>query len=142
MTHPGIAELAQVPLFEGLSEDVLAALAARMDVEELEAGKSPARTGAHGYAFYVLGSGKAHAELDGQVLEALEPGAVFGEMALFAPDSRRTSTVVADTPIVIYTMFGTDFRTMTMEHPEVAQRLKDLYEERAARVHSVDHDDA
>jgi CRP-like cAMP-binding protein len=141
MTHPDIAALAQVPLFEGLSEDVLATLAARMEVETHPAGRTSARTGAHGYAFFVLGSGAAHAELEGEVLEVLEPGSVFGEMALFNPDSRREADVVADTPITIYSMFGTDFRTMTHDLPEVAQRLQALYEERAARV-NAHRDDA
>ena len=34
-------------------------------------------------------------------------------------------------------MFGTDFRTMQMELPEVAERLQSLNEERLGRVNSA-----
>ena len=137
MTHPEIAQLTQVPLFAGLSEEMLQTLATRMETEHYDAGAFPAKVGGHGYAFFVLGSGSAHAELDGKVLETLEPGSVFGEGALFAEDSRRTASVVADSPIEVYCMFGTDFRTMQMELPEVAERLQSLNEERLGRVNSA-----
>jgi CRP/FNR family cyclic AMP-dependent transcriptional regulator len=137
MTHPEIAQLTQVPLFAGLSDEVLQTLTTRMEIEQYSAGASPAKVGGHGYAFFVLGSGTAHAELDGKVLETLEAGAVFGEGALFAEDSRRTATVVADSTIEVYCMFGTDFRTMQMELPEVAERLQSLNEERLGRVNSA-----
>ena len=64
----------------------------------------------HGYALFVLDEGRARAELNGQVLEQLEPGAVFGEVAFFAPNSWRSATVVAETHIRVFSMFGTHFR--------------------------------
>jgi len=61
---------------------------------------------------------------------------VFGEMAFFAPDSRRNADVMAETPVRVFTMFGTHFREMQVEMPEVAARLEQLIEERAAN-HSL-----
>lgn len=139
MENPQPAELAAVPLFAGLSSDQLATLAQRFEVDEIPAGKNPLQTGSHGYAFFVLASGNAHAELDGVVLEQLGPGAVFGEMAFFAPDSRRSATVVADTDIRVFSMFGTEFRVMQTELPDVAQRLEQTFAERHARVEAA-HD--
>jgi CRP-like cAMP-binding protein len=133
MTHPDPVQLAGVPLFAGLSGEQLADLAKHLEVEEFEIGRPPARSGQHGYAFFILAEGKAHAEFDGRVLERLEPGAVFGEMAFFAPDSRRTATVVPDTPIRVYSMFGTAFRVMQQTMPEVAERLEDLVRTRHER---------
>jgi CRP-like cAMP-binding protein len=129
--------LALIPLFAGLSHDQLTRLAGWMSVERFDVGESPIRASQHGYAFFVLDEGRARAELDGQVLEELEPGAVFGEMAFFAPNSRRNATVVAETPIRVFSMFGTQFRVMQTDMPDVAARLRRLFEERAARLGPV-----
>ena len=141
MTRPDPNGLATVPLFAGLSSSQLSELATHFEVEQYPAGHSTVSTGSHGYAFFIIAEGSAHAELDGDVLERLQPGAVFGEMAFFAPNSRRSATVVADSPITVYSMFGTQFRAMQMALPEVAQRLEDLFHERQARVaaHGGDH---
>jgi len=138
MDNPDPNRLALVPLFQGLTDDQRQRLSSWLDIEVFDAGHSPVRANQHGYAFFVLDEGRALAELDGQVLERLEPGAVFGEMAFFAPSSRRSATIVAETPIRVFSMFGTHFREMQMEMPEIAGRLQQLFEERAARVRSTE----
>lgn len=137
MSHPGVDELARVPLFEGLTNDQLASLASRFEVEEFQPGHSPARAGDHGYVFFVLAEGTAHVEMDGQVLEQLGPGSAFGEMAFFAPNSRRSATVVPETPLRVFTLFGTDFRTMQVEYPQIAHRLEDMYKSHVAHDQSI-----
>lgn len=120
-------------LFEGLNDDQLAALAGKFEVQEFDAGQSPVRTGQHGYAFFVLLSGEAHVEVDGEVVEKIEAGSLFGEMAFFAPNSRRTATVIADTTVRVLTQFGTEFRWMQVEFPEIAKRVEDKFKEHHAR---------
>ena len=137
MDNPDPDRLALVPLFQGLTDDQRQRLSSWLDVELFDVGHSLVRTNQHGYAFFVLDEGRARAELDGQILERLEPGAVFGEMAFFAPSSRRSASIIAETPIRVFSMFGTHFREMQMEMPEVAGRLQQLFEERAARVRST-----
>ena len=134
MDSPDPNRLALVLLFAGLSHDQLTRLAGWMSVEQFDVGESPIRASQHGYAFFVLDQGRARVEVDGQVLEELEPGAVFGEMAIFAPHSRRNATVVAETPIRVFSLFGTHFRVMQTDMPVVAARLERLFEERAART--------
>jgi CRP-like cAMP-binding protein len=131
--HPDTAELAAIPLFGGLSDDKLAAIATHFEVMEIPAGKSPAEHGQHGYSFFVLASGSAHVEDEGRILERLEPGAMFGEMAFFTSDSRRTATVVPETDVRLFWLFGTDFLEMERDYPEIAQRVKASYDERHAR---------
>jgi CRP-like cAMP-binding protein len=126
--------LALVPLFAGLSPEQLTRIAGWMSVETFDTGESPIRASQHGYAFFVLDEGRARAELDGTVLEELEPGAVFGEMAFFAPNSRRNATIVAETPIRVFSMFGMHFRVMQTDMPDVAARLERVFEQRAARM--------
>jgi CRP-like cAMP-binding protein len=135
--NPEPNRLALVPLLAGLNHDQLTRVAGWMHVERFDAGESPIRASQHGYAFFVLDEGRARAELDGHVLEELEPGAVFGEMAFFAPDSRRNATVVAETPIRVFSMFGMHFRIMQTDMPDVAARLEQVFEERAARMDGV-----
>ena len=132
MDNPDPALLALVPLFKGLTPDQLQRLSSWFEVKHFNSGSSPVKAGSHGYAFFVLSKGRVRVERDGQILEQLEPGAVFGEMAFFAPNSRRNAAVVAETPVQVFTMFGTHFREMQTEMPEVAARLEQLFEERAA----------
>lgn len=133
MTHPDPAELSAVPLFAGLSAEQLAELSTQFEVNEYLPGQSPVRSGDHGYAFFVLADGAARVEVDGQVVDHLVPGSVFGEMAFFASNSRRAATIVPDSPIRVFTLFGADFRTMSAQYPEVAHRLEQLYTEHLAR---------
>lgn len=142
MAHPEIDELARVPLFEGLSSEQLASLASRFDVEQFQPGHSPVKKGEHGYVFFVLADGSARVELDGEVLEHLGPGSVFGEMAFFAPNSRRSATVVPETPLRVFSLFGTDFRTMQLEYPQIAHRLEDMYKAHLAHDQSVSGEQA
>ncbi|HTW20068.1 MAG TPA: cyclic nucleotide-binding domain-containing protein [Mycobacteriales bacterium] len=138
MTAPDPARLASVELFQDLSDEDREHLAAWMEVEEIPAGHVMLREHTSGYAFFILDEGRAHAEADGKVLEVLEPGAVFGEMAFFAPDGERTATIVPETPLRVYTMFGTRFRQMQQELPEVASRLRQIVETRADRLRAAD----
>jgi CRP-like cAMP-binding protein len=131
--HPDPRWLAETPLFEGVSEDRLSELAHWFEVREYDEGHLPLAQDQHGYVFFILEEGQAHAEIEGQVMEILKPGSVFGEIAFFNPDGLRTATIVADTRIRVWSMFGTSFREMQIELPEVAGRLEALAKERSER---------
>ena len=126
--------LKDVELFSTLDDAERAHLATWLEVEDYPAGKAIVRDEAAGYAFFIIDEGQVHAEHEGRVLEALGPGSVFGEMAMFAPDGHRAATVVADTPVRAFSMFGTRFRQMQIELPAVAARIEQLARERAARL--------
>jgi CRP-like cAMP-binding protein len=138
VTAPDPDRLAGVELFRGLSKEDLTHLAAWMEVEEISGGKPMLREHTNGYAFFILDEGRARAEIDGKVLEVLEPGAIFGEMAFFAADGERSATIVPETDLRVYTMFGTRFRQMQQELPEVAARLQQIVEERIDRLRAVE----
>jgi CRP-like cAMP-binding protein len=130
--------LKNVPQFEGLTDDQLVKIASWLEVEEFQPNHFPAREDAHGYVFYILNEGRVRVEHHGRVVDTLEPPAVFGEMAFFAPDSHRSATIVPETPIRVLTMFGTEFRKMLAEMPEVSTRLHELANERLARDLAAD----
>ena len=72
-------------------------------------------------------------------VDEYEPGSVFGEMAFFDHRGRRWADVVCDSPVRVFSMFGTHFREMQQCMPEVAARLQRLFEERAARHAALGH---
>jgi CRP/FNR family transcriptional regulator len=137
--RPDPSALTKVPLFAGLTDDELARTADWLEVDEYDAGRLLTRTNEAGYTFFILETGRVHAELHGQVLGVYEPGAVFGEMAFFDPRGRRRADVVCDSPVRVFSMFGTHFREMQQCMPVVAARLKRLFEERAARHAALGH---
>jgi CRP-like cAMP-binding protein len=132
--HPDPRWLASTPLFAGVTEERLAELTHWFEVREYDAGHVAMSQDQAGYVFFILEAGRAHAEIDGQVMEVLDPGSVFGEIAFFNPDGRRTATIVADTPVRVWSMFGTSFREMQLELPAVAGRIEALARERSART--------
>ena len=139
MDNPGPSALSKVPLFAGLTDDELARTAEWLEVDEYEPGRLLTRTNQAGYTFFILETGRAHAELHGKVLGVYEPGSVFGEMAFFDHRGRRWADVVCDSPVRVFSMFGTHFREMQQCMPEVAARLQRLFEERAACHTALGH---
>ena len=123
--NPAPQRLSQVALFAGLSEEERERLASWLEVEEFEPGKHLAREGVSDYEFFILDDGKVRVEHEGRTVRMLGPGEAFGELA-FAADGRRTADVIADTPVRVFMMFGTRFREMQIEMPDVARRLQDL----------------
>lgn len=123
--HPDPETLRGVRLFAGLTDEERARLAAWLDVEEHQAGKHLAREGVSDYAFFVLDRGTALVTREGQTINSIGPGDVFGEVAFFG-DGRRTATVVAETDVRVLTMFGTRFREMQRDMPDVASQIEAL----------------
>jgi voltage-gated potassium channel len=60
----------------------------------------------------------------------LGPGDYFGEVAILG-DGRRSATVTTTSPARVLVLFGTEFRRLQQEHPEIAARLEAVATERA-----------
>lgn len=125
------AALASVPLFAGLSDDQLRELAKWFQERSASEGVQLCCEGAHGYSFFVLTDGNATVTAKGERLAALEPGDFFGEIALLG-DSSRTATVTASSPAKLLVLYGTEFRRLETEHPDIAARIRDAMEARLA----------
>ena len=89
------AELAQVPLFQGVTSDALARLAERATTRQLEAGASLFREGDPADCLYVVRSGRLQVIVEGEdgprVVRELGPRAALGELALLSGSGRSAS---------------------------------------------------
>jgi signal-transduction protein with cAMP-binding, CBS, and nucleotidyltransferase domain len=129
--HPDPDRLLQVPLLDGASDEERATLASWLDLEEFRAGTAITSEGRADYAFFVLDAGTVSIVHQGSEIGKLEPGDVFGELALLG-DGKRKADAVAESDVVILSMFGTRFREMQTQMPEVIRRLEALAASRRA----------
>jgi CRP/FNR family transcriptional regulator, cyclic AMP receptor protein len=107
--------LAQIPLFEGLSDDDRAALAARMNEKQYKAGQPVFGMGEQGSSMYVVLSGAVQIflppkEKDGErvVLKDTRTGEYFGELALF-DDKPRSASVDATVDTTLLELTRNEF---------------------------------
>jgi CRP-like cAMP-binding protein len=129
---PDPARLAAMPLFEGLSSEEIETLTGWTEERHVSAGQSLVSEGAAGYVFFVIEEGTAGVEQHGEVLGELGPGDHFGEIAIL-DGGRRTASVVATSDMTILAMFGTEFRRLETELPQLADRIRATMEERHSR---------
>ncbi len=113
-------DLAVLPLFEQLGEEERKAIAPWFEVQATSPGVRLTGEGASGYSFYVISDGTASVTIDGVEVNALGPGDFFGELAILG-DGRRTATVTTTTPTRLLVLFGTEFRQLQQERPELAR---------------------
>ena len=116
-------DLAGVPLFAGLEPDDREAIAAWFEVQDVSEGVKLTGEGASGYSFFVLREGSATVTIDGIEVRALEPGDFFGELAILG-DGRRTATVTTASPAQVLVLFGTEFRRLQQEYPDLAAQIE------------------
>ena len=123
------ARLAAIPLFSGLEDEDLAAIASAASEVAAGEGESVATEGDFGHALYAVESGTAEVTSDGQKLGTLGPGDVFGEIAVLA-SGRRTATVVATSPMRLIALFKPQVWALERKAPVAAERLRSLIAER------------
>ena len=116
-------DLAGVPLFETLEPEDQTAIAAWFEVQDVSAGVKLTGEGAPGYSFFVLLEGTATVTINGIEVRTLQPGDFFGELAILG-EGRRTATVTTASPAKVLVLFGTEFRQLQQEYPELAAQIE------------------
>jgi len=80
-----------------------------------------------GSSLYIIKSGIARVEKSGidpaHPLPALKSGEFIGEIALLG-EHVRTASVIAQTTVITYRLRREDVSQLSLEHPEIAQRLQ------------------
>jgi cAMP-dependent protein kinase regulator len=123
------SRLADVPLFDGLTDEELAAVAAKLEEREAHPGDHLSSEGGAGYFFFVIDSGHAEVVKHGETVAQFSAGDFFGEGAIFRT-RRRTATVTATEPTVLFAMFGADFAKLVADIPELHERIEAALDER------------
>ena len=115
------------PLFQGLSDDTLAAIARLAMMRRVPRGQTVMHAGDRSdYVYFILtGSLKVVvSDEDGRevILSILGQGELFGEMGIFG-EHPRSASVVAVVPVDLVMLPKNDFRTIMQENFEVAWRI-------------------
>jgi MFS family permease len=118
------------PIFAGLPAARLEAAARRLRPIPVDAGDAVVRQGDPADRFFVIDAGQfTVTQREGESearLRELGPGDVFGEIGLLR-GIRRTATVTAATPGMLYGLDGDAFAELVGSGPGLSTRLLDLY---------------
>jgi len=135
MPKPTPDLLRNVRLFSDLDEKDLESLAEEFNERRFSAGDKIALEGEGGLMFFVVESGEATVEVQGEEVATLGPGAAFGEIALI--DRRpRTATVTAQTDLKAYGLPVFVFRPFVESRPEVAWKMLEAMADRLETAES------
>jgi CRP-like cAMP-binding protein len=121
--------IVSVPLFAGLDDTQLAAIADKLEVRDVEPGAHLSSEGGAGYFFFVIERGGAVVTRGGETLATFGPGDFFGEGAIFRA-RRRTATVTTTEPTVVFAMFGADFAKLAGDIEPLHARIEAALDER------------
>jgi CRP-like cAMP-binding protein len=129
MAKPTPELLRNVPLFSALDDNELESLADEFNERRFQAGDSIALEGEGGLMFFVVESGEAAVEVQGEEVGKLGAGDHFGEIALI--DRRpRTATVRATSDLKTYGLPVFVFRPFVESRPAVAWKLLEAMADR------------
>jgi len=116
-------DLAGIALLDDLEPEELTKIAPWFEVQDVSPGVNLTGEGASGYSFYILSDGTASVTIDGVEVNTLGPGDFFGELAILG-DGVRTATVTTTSLSRLLVLFGTEFRQLQQEQPELASRIE------------------
>jgi CRP-like cAMP-binding protein len=122
MTDDLIAALGSVPLFEGLSQKELKAVAAVGTEIDRAVGDVIAAEGSPGLAFFAVLDGAADVTVGGISQRTMRPGDHFGEIALI-DDGARTATVTVTEPARVFALTPRNFKPLLEEYPGMTEKL-------------------
>lgn len=121
-----IALLEGIPLFEGLARGELEEVARQFKEATLDKGVVVVRQGEHGDRFYLLVRGELEVrrEVDGedQLIAYIEPGEIFGEMALLLNEPRNATVRVSRAARLIW-LDKHSFDRWILSNSKVLERL-------------------
>jgi len=128
--------LAKVPLFSGLEERDLRAIADVGREVSFESGRTIIKQGEPGLSFLLILEGRVEVRKKGKTVAAMGAGGFFGEMTVF-DDRPRSADIVAIEPTRCFGVASWSFFPMLRSNPSVAigiirelvRRLRKLEEE-------------
>jgi CRP-like cAMP-binding protein len=135
--NQAMGRLEAMPLFAGLSEDVLWSVAQRMLVRHVPAGELVFAEGTPGDALYLIDSGQVEivssAREGRTVLARLGADEFFGEMALLTGKPRSTAARAA-THANLWVLYRSDFDDLVNRNPSISLALSRILSQRLAEM--------
>jgi len=121
------AQLADTPLCSGLSADEIARVVEAGRVENWPEGSVIMEEGSSGPRLVILLEGRVEVRKrdhddEGQLIAALGPGAVLGEMSLLL-DAPRSASVMASCPLRLFAMDRRNFEEMVADGDPAALKV-------------------
>jgi CRP/FNR family cyclic AMP-dependent transcriptional regulator len=121
-TDPKIELLKKVPLFQSCSKRSLEEIAKIADEVDISGGTELIRQGDRGRQFFILLEGGADVRRDGDVVNQMEAGDFFGEIALIG-GGETTATVSTTAPSRALVITPRDFKRLLRESEEVQEQV-------------------
>ncbi|HUT79050.1 MAG TPA: cyclic nucleotide-binding domain-containing protein [Polyangia bacterium] len=125
--------LQAVPLFRGASETLIREAVQNLRPAVFTPGEYVFRKGDPGHHMYFIISGAVEIRADDpkEVFATLGPGTYFGEMALLSSAPRNANAFAAEY-CDMYTLDKAAFEHLIARHPEMAEKVRALAQERAS----------
>lgn len=124
--------LSRMTLFADVSRGQLEGLSHSFEEDSVEPGQRLLRKGFAGSGFYVILSGEAAVQVDGEARLSLGPGDFFGEISVLL-DEPPTADVVAVTPLRCLVLSGAELERFLLQYPKVMFRLLQAMATRLSR---------
>jgi CRP-like cAMP-binding protein len=129
--------LTPVPLFAGLTDDELDAVAHAATQLDYKAGKVLMSEGEVAHEMFVVVEGTLGVTRDGEHVADIGPGGFAGELALVT-NHHRNSTVSATTDVSVLHIDGREFAGVLNAAPRIAVKLLPIIADRLAAVEHRD----
>jgi CRP/FNR family transcriptional regulator, cyclic AMP receptor protein len=126
----GPERLNEIEFFDGLTEAQRRMLARLVDELDADPGDVLMEEGDFGYEAIFIEDGTAEIRQGGETVNTVGRGQIVGELALVDPDGKRTSTVVAVSPLRALSLTSHAVREVQARMPDVAAAI-----DRAAAEH-------
>jgi MFS family permease len=111
--------LRSLPLFAALPMQTIEGLAQRLTLEFVPRGSNVITEGEHGDCYYCVADGQLSVTRKGRLVQTLQRGDGFGELALLR-DVPRQATVRADSDVVLYRLDKLSFLGMISSSPSAS----------------------
>lgn len=121
-THDKAGALARVPLFAGLSDESMSALADATGEQDFAPGRFIVRQGQVGTGLYVIVSGSVKVLRGSDELATLGTGEFFGELSVIDQEPRNASVQAAQQTVVL-ALASWDLLSLLEKDPALALNL-------------------
>ncbi|MFO7989592.1 MAG: Npt1/Npt2 family nucleotide transporter [Desulfotignum sp.] len=133
--------LKEIDIFSGLSASELAAIASVTEEMKLAKDEDIIKQNSIGETVYLIVDGQVSVIMEKEdgtqsVIDQMDPGAAFGEMALI-DDSPRSATIRTVTPCRFLMLHKQEFKETAMEFPRIALQICSVLSQRIRHLHSL-----